>query len=148
MREDSFTPEKWTRNPSYRRRGGPRVRSGWVRKIFSPRFEPQTIRSVTSRYSDYIILTANWLELILLISIKANKPDFTAVKTGKYELRTVAVVQMWHIWAYFVGSVIYEVWLGSWRLKKMLPPSSWPHLEIRFWIWYNIFLQNLGNTSL
>ena len=47
-----------------------------------PRFEPQTIQSVKSRYSDYTISTANWLELIILISIKFIKPDFTAVQTG------------------------------------------------------------------
>jgi len=53
-----------------------------------------------------------------LISIKVNEPDFTAVQTGKYELRTVAVVQMWHVWTYFVGSVKYEDWLGSRRFKE------------------------------
>jgi len=33
-------------------------------------------------------------------------------------LRTVAVEEMWHIWTYFVGSLKYEGWLGSWRFKE------------------------------
>lgn len=98
----------WTSGP---KRMGPEI-------LFSS-FDPQTIQSVTSRYSGYTISTASWLELIILISIKVNKPDFTAVQTGKYELRTVAVVQMWHNYIdVFVGSVKYEAWLSSCRFKE------------------------------
>jgi hypothetical protein len=37
--------------------GGPQGRSGWVRKISSPpEFDPRTVQSVVSHYTDYVIL--------------------------------------------------------------------------------------------
>jgi hypothetical protein len=43
-----------TRYPLYRRQGGPQSRSGQVQKISPPPgFDPQTIQSVASHYTDY-----------------------------------------------------------------------------------------------
>jgi hypothetical protein len=45
-----------TRYPLYRRLGGPRGRSGRVRKILlPPGFDPQTVQLVASRYTDWAI---------------------------------------------------------------------------------------------
>jgi hypothetical protein len=49
----SLPPGK-TRDPLYRTLGGPQGRSGQVRKIsFPPEFDPRTVQSVASRYTDY-----------------------------------------------------------------------------------------------
>ena len=49
----ALPPEK-TRYPLYRRLGGPHGRSGLVRKISTPPgFDPQTVQSVASRYTDW-----------------------------------------------------------------------------------------------
>ena len=50
----SSLPPGKTRYPLYRRLGGPQGRSGQVRKISpSPGFDPRTVQSVASRYTDY-----------------------------------------------------------------------------------------------
>ena len=47
-------PPGKTRYPLYRRLGEPQGRSGHVRKISPPpRFDPRTLQSVASRYTDY-----------------------------------------------------------------------------------------------
>ena len=47
-------PPGKTRYPLYRRLGGPQGRSGQVRKILPPpRFDPQTVQPLGSRYTDY-----------------------------------------------------------------------------------------------
>ena len=47
-------PEGKTRFPLYRRLGGPQGRSGQVRKISPPPgFDPRTVQTVGSRYTDY-----------------------------------------------------------------------------------------------
>jgi hypothetical protein len=49
-------PERLTRYPLYRRLGGPKGLSGRVRKISPPPgFDPRTVHSVASRYTDYAI---------------------------------------------------------------------------------------------
>ena len=51
----ALPPEK-TQYPLYRRWGGPRSRSGRVRKIsFPPQFKPHTAQGVESRYTNYAI---------------------------------------------------------------------------------------------
>jgi hypothetical protein len=46
-----------TRYPLFRRLGGPQGRSGWVRKILrQPRFDPQTLQPIASRYTDCAVL--------------------------------------------------------------------------------------------
>ena len=51
-------PPGKTQYPLYRRLGGPRGRSGVVRKIFlTLKFDPRTIQHVASRYADYNLLT-------------------------------------------------------------------------------------------
>ena len=46
-------PPGKTRYPLYRRLGGPRGRSGQVRKISPPpEFDPRTVQPVASRYAD------------------------------------------------------------------------------------------------
>jgi hypothetical protein len=46
-------PPGKTRYPLYRRLGGPKDRSGRVRKIsFPPGFDPRTVQSVASYYTD------------------------------------------------------------------------------------------------
>jgi len=45
-----------TRNPLYRRLGGPQGRSGRVRKIsLPPEFDPRIVQPVASRYTDWDI---------------------------------------------------------------------------------------------
>ena len=49
-------PLEKTRYPLYRRLGEPHGRSGRVRKISPPPgFDPRTVQSVASRYTDYAI---------------------------------------------------------------------------------------------
>jgi hypothetical protein len=49
-------PPGMTRYPLYRRLGGPKGRSGRVRKISPPpAFDPQTVQPVASRYTDWAI---------------------------------------------------------------------------------------------
>ena len=46
-------PPGKTRNPLYRRLGGPQDRCGWVRKISPPpAFDPRTVQPVANRYTD------------------------------------------------------------------------------------------------
>ena len=50
-------PPGKTPYPLYRRLGGPQGRSGQVRKISPPpEFDPRTVQSVASRYTDYAIV--------------------------------------------------------------------------------------------
>ena len=50
-RPGCFTPGKETRHPFYRRLGGHKCRSGWVRIIsLTPGFDPQTFQPVASLY--------------------------------------------------------------------------------------------------
>jgi hypothetical protein len=52
-RPGRFTPEKPTRYPLYRRRGGPKAMSRWVRKISPPTgFDPRTDQLVARRNTD------------------------------------------------------------------------------------------------
>ena len=49
-----FTPPGKTRYPLYRRQGGPKGRSGQVRKISPlPGFDPRTVQPVASHYTGY-----------------------------------------------------------------------------------------------
>ena len=53
-----------TRYPLYRRQGGPQDRSGWVRKISPPPgFDPRTVHSVASRYTDWATRPTNFESL-------------------------------------------------------------------------------------
>ena len=55
-RPASFTPGKETQHQLYKRLGGPRGRSGLVRKIRLPRgFDPRNVQPVASRYTDRAI---------------------------------------------------------------------------------------------
>jgi len=56
-----------TRYPLYRRLGGPQGRSGQVRKISPPPgFDPRTVQSVASRYTDYATRLTRISEDIIL----------------------------------------------------------------------------------
>ena len=49
-------PPGKTRYPLYKRVGGPQDRSGEVQKIsLPPGFDPRTVQSVASRYTDYLV---------------------------------------------------------------------------------------------
>ena len=55
-------PPGKTRYPLYRRLGGPKGRSGRVRKISPPLwFDPRTVQPVASRYTDWAIQVAKYL---------------------------------------------------------------------------------------
>jgi hypothetical protein len=55
-RAPAALPPGKTRYPLYRRLAGPQGRSGRVRKISSPPvFDPRTVQSVASRYTDCAI---------------------------------------------------------------------------------------------
>ena len=92
----SLLPGK-TRNPLYRRLGGPQGRSGWVQKMLSPLgFDPWIIQPVVSRYTDYatpahnkimhtcqstcrinnnqnVVIIINVCTIIFLIMVSVNK---------------------------------------------------------------------------
>jgi hypothetical protein len=54
LRPGRFLPPGKTRYPLYSRLGGPKDRSGQVRKISPPPgFDPRTVQSVASRYTDW-----------------------------------------------------------------------------------------------
>ena len=56
-----FTPQGMTQQPLYRGLGGPRGQSGQVRKTSPPPgFNPQTVHSVASSYSDHTVLARNY----------------------------------------------------------------------------------------
>ena len=69
-------PPGKTRYALYRRLGGPQGRSGRVRKISPPpEFDPLTVQSVASRYTDWAIpvhfllyITYNYIVLHCIIS--------------------------------------------------------------------------------
>jgi hypothetical protein len=71
----AFTPGK-TRYPLYRRMGGPRSRSGYVRKISPPPgFDPRTFQPVASRYTDWAIaapIKMLCIKIILKILLGVN----------------------------------------------------------------------------
>jgi hypothetical protein len=59
-RPGRFTPRKETRYPFYSRLGGPRGRSGRVRKLSPPPgFNPRTVQPVASNYSVYALGACN-----------------------------------------------------------------------------------------
>jgi len=65
-------PPGMTRYPLYRRLGGPQGRSGQVRKIsLPPGFDPRTVQSVASRYTDY----ATRPTIRTVVSIKTSQQD-------------------------------------------------------------------------
>ena len=56
----AMLPQGMTWYPLYRRMGGPRGRSGRVRKISPlPGFDPRTVQPVASRCNDYAIPAQN-----------------------------------------------------------------------------------------
>jgi hypothetical protein len=56
IRNSRFTPGKEIRYPLHRKLSGPQRRSGRVRKISpQPGFDPRTVQSVPSFYTDYDI---------------------------------------------------------------------------------------------
>ena len=60
-RPGRFVPGKETWYPLYRRLGGHQGRSGRVLKISTlPGFDPRTVQSIASRYTDYAILIVDF----------------------------------------------------------------------------------------
>jgi hypothetical protein len=56
LRRGSFTPGKETHYPLYRRLAGLQDQSELVQKISEPTgFDPRTVQSIASRYTDYAI---------------------------------------------------------------------------------------------
>ena len=86
-----------SRYPLYRRLGGPHGRSGRVQKISPPLgFDPQTVQSVASRYTDWAIPTP-WTEDIELVSSKRNvKLQKTERKLT--ELHSAPSSDLWTEW--------------------------------------------------
>ena len=81
-------PPGKTRYPFYRRLDGPQDRSGQVRKISPPLgFDPRTIQSVSSRYTDYANRPP--IDLCNIVKIR-NLPShkFWIVVNGVEQLRT------------------------------------------------------------
>ena len=80
-----------TRYPLYRRLGGPRSRSGYVRKISPPPgFDPRTFQPVASCYTDYTISTPEFVHInqinystisIVRGSFELPKPRTTMITT-------------------------------------------------------------------
>ena len=72
----ALSPEK-PRYPSYRRLGGPRGRSERVRKISHlPGFDPITVQSVASRYTDWPIAALNIVVIYISFLIWLFKSVF------------------------------------------------------------------------
>jgi hypothetical protein len=86
-------PPRKTRYPLYRRLGGPQSRSGRVRKIPPlPGFDPRTVQSVASRYTDY---PGSWtrneednLYVVILIMVAYNADDTTIKSQAQYNKTT------------------------------------------------------------
>jgi hypothetical protein len=71
-----------TRYPLYRRLGGPQGRSGQVRKISSPPgFDPQSIQSVVSRYTDWATQPTYTHIVHFNIYQQASNPENRAMNT-------------------------------------------------------------------
>ena len=95
QRPDRFTPGK-TRHPLYRRLGGPKGRSGMVRKISPPPgFDPQTVQPLASRYTDWSIAAPLWKmcqrKLMLIKGTPVSYPSLncasiTAVLSHTFQL--------------------------------------------------------------
>jgi hypothetical protein len=89
----SLNPGKDTLYPLYRGLGGPQARSGRVGKICPPPgFDPRTLQSETSRYTDYAILAHTGLSEIFIFRISPrpsrvpervgiNKKDFKMISS-------------------------------------------------------------------
>jgi hypothetical protein len=71
-------PQRKTGCPLCRRLGWPRSRSGWVRKISPPlEFDPRTLQSVDSRYTDYDIPAHTLCVTVITISVLESIVRFT-----------------------------------------------------------------------
>ena len=79
----SLPPGK-IRYPLYRRLGGPQGRSGQVRKILPPpRFDPRTVQSVASRYTDYALISKRSPNLIYSSSLLQVISDLLVTNQGE-----------------------------------------------------------------
>jgi hypothetical protein len=76
----ALPPEK-TRYPLYRRLGEPQDRSGRVRKILPTLgFDPWTVQSVASRYTDRAV-PAHKILLLMSYNVGGSQPDHRDVLT-------------------------------------------------------------------
>jgi len=110
-----FTPWKETRCPLFRRLGGPQGRSGLVRKISSPPgFDPRTVQTVASRYTDWAI------------------PVHKRFKKAKYSSSSVFAFLR------FVWGLSLPV--CPWCVKLTGSPHfstlRWPTLNKPYWMWW------------
>ena len=89
---DRFIPGKENRYPVYRRLSGPQGLSGRVRKISpSPGFDPRTVQSVGSRYTDYTTRPTTCLKSQLCSFITCNKMHFVTTFLHCIKLITAAL---------------------------------------------------------
>ena len=111
-----FTPGKETRYPFYRKLGELWGRCGWVRKV-SPLlgFEPQTVQSVTSRYTDY--------------AIPLNKEEWKFILI-KPERRGWCLIRDHYISILCSDSVLWQRVVG-WVLLRRFGGTWWLHLQIQ-----------------
>ena len=91
----SLPPAK-SRYPLYRRLGGPQCRSGQVRKISPPPgFNPRTVQSVASSYTDWATRPTDVRNLACKYGIHTGRPSFklpysqSAQNSDKYILCSV-----------------------------------------------------------
>ena len=87
--------------PLYRRLGGPQGRSGQVENLAPPGFDPRTVQSVVSRYTDWATLPIFWCVCVCVyiyiyiccafvgLDNKLFKMHGTYIKISQYEVHTI-----------------------------------------------------------
>ena len=125
-------PPGKTRYPLYR----PEVRSGQVRKISPPLgFDPRTIQSVASHYTNYAMATIMWNRK--LFSLKIKKRNFRFFVRLEFILGSVAECsnEHWRFWHVTRQMNIIKMRYKITERRKLR--SSFNLLKINF-LWMNI----------
>jgi hypothetical protein len=124
---DALPPAK-TRYPLYRRLGGPQSRSERVRKIsHPPRFNPRTVQTVASRYTDWAI-PAHSITLIPALR-PSNHFDSLCFWRRKFGIHFSSLP----ICVSFLGQAFTSAFIGSMYIltinnsTKPAYPTHWFH---------------------
>ena len=140
-----FTPRKETQYQSYRRPGGPKRRSGWMRKISPPpRFDPLTIQLIGSHYTNYAIpahynstVPISCLHTVLITFPMEILDQFVHNSSVPYTHPNPAGHLLW-TWQYH--SLLAN------NLLMMCLIRTHTICDARFWLWYRP-MQAVGQVS-
>ena len=146
-----------TRYPFYRRLGGPKGQSGWVRKILLPLvFDPRTVQPIASRYTDWAVPAhisgVYWTEKYFHIVSQTTKSESDAWSHLYCGIQQVSVavdcndkhppldlLQEWHLlqrshfvqWDYVAGfSAVLDV-MPVHLYSRQYTASKWHHFVAR-----------------